>query len=392
MSVWRSEMFIKFIKKEMVLTISFVVALVSSFFVRPDMQYIGYIDFRTLSILFMLMLTMAGLQKLGIFKQAGEFLVYKARDTREMIAILVALSFFSAMVITNDVALITFVPFTIIALGIAGRTDMLILTVVLETIAANLGSMLLPIGNPQNLYLYSKAGMSLAQFLGCMLPYSIFAFILLAVVIFVRADGSGIEKSEKEKFIRTGKEKRLILVYALTFVVAILVVVRVIPYEAALAAVLALVLLFDRETLKKPDYSLLFTFIFLFVFIGNMKRIPAFSNALLSAVNGNEVVLSVALSQVISNVPAAILLSGFTGSYDKLIVGTNFGGLGTLIASMASLISFKLYCNTKDANKNKYILVFTGYNLLFLAALSFARMGISSGAGRSVMNSLSFLK
>ena len=176
-------MFIKFIKKEMVLTISFVVALVSSFFVRPDMQYIGYIDFRTLSILFMLMLTMAGLQKLGIFKQAGEFLVYKARDTREMIAILVALSFFSAMVITNDVALITFVPFTIIALGIAGRTDMLILTVVLETIAANLGSMLLPIGNPQNLYLYSKAGMSLAQFLGCMLPYSIFAFILLAAVI-----------------------------------------------------------------------------------------------------------------------------------------------------------------------------------------------------------------
>ena len=260
-------MFIKFIKKEMVLTISFVVALVSSFFVRPDMQYIGYIDFRTLSILFMLMLTMAGLQKLGIFKQAGEFLVNKARDTREMIAILVALSFFSAMVITNDVALITFVPFTIIALGIAGRTDMLILTVVLETIAANLGSMLLPIGNPQNLYLYSKAGMSLSQFLGCMLPYSIFAFILLAAVIFVRADGSGIEKSEKEKFIRTGKEKRLIFVYALTFVVAILVVVRVIPYEAALAAVLALVLLFDRETLKKPDYSLLFTFIFLFIFI-----------------------------------------------------------------------------------------------------------------------------
>ena len=123
-----------------------------------------------------------------------------------------------------------------------------------------------------------------------------------------------------------------------------------------------------------------------------MKRIPAFSNALLSAVNGNEVVLSVALSQVISNVPAAILLSGFTGSYDKLIVGTNFGGLGTLIASMASLISFKLYCNTKDANKNKYILVFTGYNLLFLAALSFARMGLSSGAGRTVMNSLSFIK
>ena len=131
-------MFIKFIKKEMVLTISFVVALVSSFFVRPDMQYIGYIDFRTLSILFMLMLTMAGLQKLGIFKQAGEFLVYKARDTREMIAILVALSFFSAMVITNDVALITFVPFTIIALGIAGRTDMLILTVVTSRCQRNL--------------------------------------------------------------------------------------------------------------------------------------------------------------------------------------------------------------------------------------------------------------
>ena len=382
----------KFIKKEAVLTISFVLAVVSSCFIRPDAEYIGYIDFRTLSILLMLMLTMAGLQKLGVFKQAGEYLVCKAKDTREMIAILVALSFFSAMVITNDVALITFVPFTIISLEIAGRTDMLIITVVLETIAANLGSMLLPIGNPQNLYLYSKAGMSLNEFLGCMLPYSVFAFALLAAVIYFKADRSGIEKSGKNIYQRTGKEKRLIVLYALTFVFAILVVVRVVPYEIALALVLALVLIFDAKTLSKPDYSLLFTFVFLFVFIGNMKRIPAFSNALLSAVNGNEVVLSVALSQVISNVPAAILLSGFTGSYDKLIVGTNFGGLGTLIASMASLISFKLYCNTKDANKNKYILVFTGYNLLFLAALSFARMGLSSGAGRTVMNSLSFIK
>ena len=382
----------KFIKKEAVLTISFVLAVVSSCFIRPDAEYIGYIDFRTLSILLMLMLTMAGLQKLGVFKQAGEYLVCKAKDTREMIAILVALSFFSAMVITNDVALITFVPFTIISLEIAGRTDMLIITVVLETIAANLGSMLLPIGNPQNLYLYSKAGMSLNEFLGCMLPYSVFAFALLAAVIYFKADSSGIEKSGKNTYQRTGKEKRLIVLYALTFVFAILVVVRVVPYEIALASVLALVLIFDAKTLSKPDYSLLFTFVFLFVFIGNMKRIPAFSNALLSAVNGNEVVLSVALSQVISNVPAAILLSGFTGSYDKLIVGTNFGGLGTLIASMASLISFKLYCNTKDANKNKYILVFTGYNLLFLAALSFARMGLSSGAGRTVMNSLSFIK
>ena len=382
----------EFIKKEIVLVISFVVALVSSFVVRPDVEYIGYIDFRTLSILFMLMLTMAGLQELGLFKQAGEYLVCRAKDTREMIGVLVALSFFSAMVITNDVALITFVPFTIIALEIAGRTDMLILTVVLETIAANLGSMLLPIGNPQNLYLYSKAGMSPMQFLECMLPYSVFAFVLLAIVIFVRTDGGEIEKSAKASYVRTAREKRLIFIYALTFILAILVVVRVLQYQIAFAAVLALVLLFDRETVKKPDYSLLFTFVFLFVFIGNMKRIPAFSNALLSAVNGNEVVLSVALSQVISNVPAAILLSGFTGSYEKLIVGTNFGGLGTLIASMASLISFKLYCNTKDANKNKYILVFTGYNLLFLAALSFARMGISSGAGRYVMNSLSFLK
>ena len=382
-------MFIKFIKKEMVLTISFVLAVASSFFVHPDAEYIGYIDFRTLSILFMLMLTMAGLQKLGVFKQAGEYLVCKAKDTREMIAILVALSFFSAMVITNDVALITFVPFTIISLEIAGRTDMLIITVVLETIAANLGSMLLPIGNPQNLYLYSKAGMSFNDFLECMLPYSIFAFVLLAAVIYFKADRSGIEKSDKNVYRRTGREKRLIALYALTFVFAILVVVRVVPYEVSLLAVLALVLIFDMKTLKKPDYSLLFTFVFLFVFIGNMKRIPAFSNALLSAVNGNEVMLSVALSQVISNVPAAILLSGFTGSYDKLIVGTNLGGLGTLIASMASLISFKLYCNSKGANKNKYILVFTGYNLLFLAVLSFARIGLGNVDSGSILNNLS---
>ena len=363
-------MIIKFVKKEIVLTISFLFALVSGFFVHPDRQYVGYIDFRTLSILFMLMLTMAGLQELGIFKQAGEILVEKAKNTREMVAVLVSLAFFSAMVITNDVALITFVPFTIVSLEIAGRGDMLLITVILETIAANLGSMLLPIGNPQNLYLYSKANMTLPDFVKLMFPYSFLAFVLLGVIIFVRADKTAIETSERHSYTRTGKEKRLVLMYLMTFLAAILVVVRVVPFEVSLIAVFLLVLVFDVKTLEKPDYSLLFTFVFLFVFIGNIKRIPAFSDMLLTAVRGHEVAFSVVLSQFISNVPAAILLSGFTDGYDKLIVGTNFGGLGTLIASMASLISFKLYCNTAGADKKKYILAFTVYNVVLLAILA----------------------
>ena len=358
-----------FIKNEIVLVVAFILAVVSAFIVHPDSQYIGYIDFRTLSILLALMITMAGLQRLQVFRQIGELLVAKMSSIRGVVLVLIALCFFSAMFITNDVALLTFVPFSIVTLSISGRKDLYIIVIVLETIAANLGSMLTPLGNPQNLYLYSIAGMSLVDFIKLMLPYSVAALVLLVICGFVFVKAADVTLQEKHKYDRDSHDKKMIGMYVFTFLISILVVARFLDYRIGLLAVVALTLIFDRRVLRTPDYSLLFTFIFLFIFIGNIKRIPELSSAINELVKINEVGVSILLSQFISNVPAAILCSGFTDQIDKLIIGTNLGGLGTLIASMASLISFKQYGYIDGADKKKYIGVFTVANILFLIAM-----------------------
>lgn len=358
-----------FIKKEIVLVISMLLAAVSCFFVCPDSLYFSYIDYRTLVILLSLMITMAGFQKQNVFKQIGEFLVNKMSSSRGVIIIFVALCFISSMFITNDVALLTFVPFSIITLTIADRKDLFINTIVLETIAANLGSMLTPLGNPQNLYLYSLSNMTIGEFIMLMLPYSIAAAIVLFVFCILCIDKKDISLTEKTTYSRTAHDRNLILMYSVSFLLSILVVAHIIPYKAGLMIILAAVLIFDREIILKPDYSLILTFVFLFIFIGNIKRIPALNDMLHSIVNSHEISTSIILSQFISNVPAAILCSGFTSDISKLIIGTNVGGLGTLIASMASLISFKQYVKTKNADAKKYITVFTVYNIVFLLVM-----------------------
>ncbi len=358
-----------FIKKEIVLSVSFVLAALSCIFVKPDILYVDYIDFRTLCILLALMLTMAGFQQQGVFLQIGKNLAGRMHSMRGVSIILIALCFFSSMFITNDVALLTFVPFSIITLSISGQQKLFIDVIVLETVAANLGSMLTPLGNPQNLYLYSLSGMTLTEFIMLMLPYSIAAGILLIIfaVFMVKPEPASIQ--EAGDFSASKQRNLLIIMYILTFLMSLLVVIRVLPYQAGLLAVLLPVLLFDREILKKPDYSLLFTFIFLFIFIGNIKRIPFLSELLKELVRLNETGISILLSQFISNVPAAILCSGFTEDIPNLIVGTNLGGLGTLIASMASLISFKQYCATEKPDAKRYLLRFTAVNVIFLIAM-----------------------
>ena len=358
-----------FIKKEIVLSVSFVLASLSCIFVKPDILYVDYIDFRTLCILLALMLTMAGFQQQGVFLQIGKNLAGRMHSMRGVSIILIALCFFSSMFITNDVALLTFVPFSIITLSISGQQKLFIDVIVLETVAANLGSMLTPLGNPQNLYLYSLSGMDLTEFIMLMLPYSIAAGILLIIfaVFMVKPEPASIQ--EAGDFSASKQRNLLIIMYTLTFLMSLLVVIRVLPYQAGLLAVLLPVLLFDRGILKKPDYSLLFTFIFLFIFIGNIKRIPFLSELLKELVKLNETGISILLSQFISNVPAAILCSGFTENIPNLIVGTNLGGLGTLIASMASLISFKQYCTTENPDAKRYLLRFTAVNVIFLIAM-----------------------
>ncbi len=360
-------------KKEAVLSIAVLLAVVSAFFVTPDKEYLGYIDFRTLGILFCLMAVMAGLQKIGLFRFVAEKLLNMVHHMRGLIFILVMLCFFSSMLITNDVALITFVPFTFIVLKmVLGKNaeKLIIPVVVMQTIAANLGSMLTPIGNPQNLYLYGKVQMSFGAFMMFMLPYTIVSFVLLTAWCFLfpyKGECSVAVVLDNKTSLSSYKKE--LMVYGALFILCLLTVAHIIPYEMTLPAVIAAVFLLDKKVLGEVDYGLLFTFVGFFVFIGNMGRIPMFKELLQSVILGNEVLTSVISSQFISNVPAALLLSGFTAEYELLIVGTNLGGLGTLIASMASLISFKYIGRDYSQLKGKYLLYFTAANVLFLAVL-----------------------
>lgn len=352
----------KFIKTEIVLVLSFILAVISAFFVTPSNAYIDYIDFRTLGLLFCLMSVMAGFNRQGVFKIIAEKMLSKVKSITGISLILSLLCFFSSMVITNDVALITFVPFTVTVLKLSNKMDKLIWIVTVETIAANLGSMLTPIGNPQNLYLFSTFNMGMGDFIITILPYALLSLVLVVVsCLFI-----GKEKIEIHNNNNSFNFSKLhILIYTLLFVIALLTVFRIIPYEIIVLITLFSLIIFDRETILKIDYSLLFTFVFLFIFIGNLGEIKPISEFLKNIVNENEVLVGIASSQVFSNVPAAILLSKFTENVHNLLIGVNLGGLGTLIASMASLISFKFVAKEKVGTE-KYILTFTIVNIIFL--------------------------
>lgn len=368
-----SRKIIHFVKQETVLCAALALAVLSMFFVRPDREYISYIDFRTLAILFCLMGVMSGLQKTGVFRWVAQALLGKVKTARQLAWILVLLCFFSSMAVTNDVALITFVPFTFIVLDLAGaeaRKQLMVPVVTLQTIAANLGSMLTPIGNPQNLYLYGKAGLSLGSFVLLMLPYTLVSFLLVMLwsAVQTRKYNAPIAVSFSEH-VRLADKKIQLAVYLLLFAADLLTVARVIPYGLALLITAVGILLADRSIFARLDYSLLLTFVGFFVFIGNMGRLPVFHDFLQRIVSGSELLTGAAASQVISNVPAALLLSGFTDNLAPLIIGVNIGGLGTLIASMASLISYKLVVREEGAVKGAYFRCFTWTNLAFLAVL-----------------------
>ena len=266
------------------------------------------------------------------------------------------------MVITNDVALITFVPFTITALKLSGKMDKLAWIVTVETVAANLGSMLTPIGNPQNLYLFSAYNMSMGDFMATILPYAFLSLLLVIISCLITGKGETSTQPSQDKYAFS---KLYIGIFALLFILSLLTVFRMIPCIATVIITLIALLIWDRKTILKIDYSLLFTFVFLFIFIGNLGEIKPISDFLKCIVNGNEVVVGVVSSQVFSNVPATILLSKFTDNANDLLIGVNLGGLGTLIASMASLISFK-YVAKEKISTGKYIFIFTVVNITYL--------------------------
>lgn len=369
-----TQKFPAFFKKESILCVASLLACVSAFFVPPDGAYVAYLNLHVMTLLFCLMAIMGGFQSMGLFSKCAIFLLKKAKDLRQLTLILVLLCFFSAMVVTNDVALITFVPFTILLLKAAGLTHRLIPILVLQTIGANLGSMLTPIGNPQNLYLYTISGMTLPPFLMLMLPYTLVSLLLLVVFSLLQKPAPLSITSTQEAEPYDQKERRLLMMLTLLFGAALLTVFGVVHYYLLLALVLLWFLWVRPKVLRDVDYFLLLTFLAFFVLIGNLGRMDFVRTTLQNLLHGRELLVAFFSSQFISNVPAAVLLSEFTTAWRPLLVGVNIGGLGTLIASMASLISYKYFAQEVGAKKMRYLLIFTGMNLIFailLLALAF---------------------
>ncbi|MCI5857995.1 MAG: anion permease [Agathobacter sp.] len=361
-----------FIKNETVLFVAWTLAFISAVFVKPSGAYFDYIDFRSLGILWSLMVIMQGLKQNGVFSFVGMRLLAKTKRVWQLAAVLIFLCFFCSMFITNDVALITFVPFAVMMLQACKKEGLMIPVIVLQTVAANLGSMLTPIGNPQNLYLFGISQMSVVEFICWMLPYTIFSGILLmGCICFLKGKSDPVVPAISERNLLTNENGRVrkACVYMGLFVLSLLVVGRVLAYGYMVVIVFVIVFIMEKETIFHVDYSLLLTFVGFFIFTGNMGKIPAVSSLLQQMIQGREVFLGVLISQCISNVPATLLLAGFTEEYKNLLLGVNIGGLGTLIASMASLISYKIFANTCSKEKGRYFMHFTVVNVLFLIAL-----------------------
>ena len=377
-----------FFKKETVCCIAFLLAVVSMFFIPPSVNYFSYIDFRVLALLFSLMAVVRGFSSIGVFTRLGTLLLHKVHSLRTLAALFVFLCFFFSMLITNDVALITFVPFTILVLSMADQRQALIPVIVLETIAANLGSMLTPLGNPQNLYLYTISGLSIGAFVRIMLPYSfVSAILLLIFILFLPKDTVSTATTANTanstntvtasntsnvicEAVKARKNSRILFTaYLILFLLCLLTVLHILPYQIMFLLVLTGFLLLDYRVLKDVDYFLLLTFLCFFIFIGNMKQISLVHELISKLLVHHEVLMGIGASQIISNVPAAILLSGFTDDYSALLIGVNLGGLGTLIASLASLISFKFYANSNGSDTRRFLGIFTLYNVIFLGVL-----------------------
>ena len=358
-------------KADPVLCIAWFLAAASALAVHPDASYAGYIDWRSLGILWSLMVVIQGLRENAVFEKIGSAVTRRVSNIRQLAGALIFLCFFGSMFVTNDVALLTFVPLSIILFHSCGKDASVSWLVILQTIAANLGSMLPPIGNPQNLYLFGLMQAPIGTFVLWMLPYTLVTAALLLIAILLFPGG-------KEKAILGGNSatvrhfcsREQIGVYLALFVFAMLTVLRLVPWQFTAGCTLIVVFGMDFKILKRADYTLLLTFIGFFIFTGNMARIPAVRDALQQLVQNREFPVAVLTSQVISNVPAALLLSDFAADHHELLLGVNVGGLGTMIASMASLISYKFYADSYPDEKVRYLLRFTLLNLAMLAILA----------------------
>ena len=355
-----------FVKKETVLCVAAVCAVITMFFVPPGPEYIEYIDFRVLCLLMCLMAVVAGFRGEGAFQWLTSQILRRVRNGRLLSITLVLLPFFCSMLVTNDVALLTFVPFTLLLLEQIGCRSAVVPMLVLQTVAANLGSMATPVGNPQNLFIYSAYGLSAGEFFAAVLPLAAVSLVCLVAAAF-----PVLPKQLPELQLESGSLRNVkkLAGFGLMFVLCLLTVFHVLPYGLMTVLVLAGIALLEPKMLLGLDFALLATFVCFFVVSGNLGRVDAVSVFLQSLLAKNTLLTATATSQVISNVPAAVLLSGFTDQWKPLLQGVNIGGLGTPIASLASLITLKLYLRWPGARAGKFLLVFTLANVIGLVVL-----------------------
>ncbi len=352
-----------FFKKDIVFTIAFSLALFSSALHMPKLEYI---NLRVLISLFNLMIAVKAFEQLRLLDRLGVAILNRCSNSRRVSAVLISLTFFSAMFVTNDVSLITFVPLTLIIGKKAeiAKTE----TVILQTIAANIGSSLTPMGNPQNLFIFSYYHLKTVEFILTVGLFALLGIGLLAIFIFRMERREITIHFKKYSF----EDRRQAVIWGIVFAIIIASIVGGISYYWAFAVVLLTVLLCNRSLLLKIDYVLLLTFICFFIFIGNLSHFELIHSLAARILNGSASVYfsSILSSQVISNVPASILLAKFTNDWRPLLLGVNIGGLGTLVASLASLISYKLFSRQNPEETKDYLFKFSFYNFGFLIVLS----------------------
>lgn len=357
---------IGFVKKEVVLSVAIVAMIITMFFVPIDKEYVEYFEYKTLIALFCMLAVVAGLKSTNIFELVSKKLIGLFKTRRAVIYCLVYGTYLFDMIVANDMSLITFLPLTYLVLHKTNNDKYLAFTFIMQTIAANMGGMITPYGNPQNLYLFSFYEIAIPEFFKALLLQSITVAVMLFVcVLFVKNEPLTLKNEEKFEI-----KKKELAVYAILFVIVILSIFRVVPHVVTLALVILAVLIVDRKRFKYVDYALLATFCVFFVFSGNMARIDAVKELISVIVEKNTLIAGVVSCQFISNVPTAIFLSKFTQNWQDLLIAVNIGSLGIIISSLASLITLKEYLKHQPEGLKKYMIKFTLLNTTFLVVLS----------------------
>ncbi|MBS7263054.1 MAG: citrate transporter [Eubacteriales bacterium] len=357
--------FFTFVKNNFMTCAAFLLALTSCFFVPIDEAYAGYFDLRTVACLFCTLAVVGAFKDIDLFRILAQYIIRRCRSTRRCILALVLITYFSSMLLANDMALLTFLPLGFHVLNTGEKNGYMAFTFTMQSIAANLGGMLTPFGNPQNLYLYSRFAIPDGEFLGTMwAPFGLATALILACCLLIHD-----EPMITDETVRTVDKPRA-AAYGSLFLVAILAVMRVLPSYVSLGVIVVALLFLDRKALAHVDYPLLLTFLFFFVFAGNAARIPAVSEFAGSLMARSPLLVSVLSCQIISNVPSAVLLSHFTTDYAPLLMGVNIGGVGTLISSLASLITFREFLRHNPRHAWRYLAIFSLFNFGFMIVLT----------------------